>query len=206
MINLKLLKYFIIVFLVSFSLINWNDISWIFNYEFVSATISNFFQKENYQALSNSEKENRFEYTDRKNSLEIPKIEISASLIIGKSSDEKELEKELKKGVVLFPNSALPGEKGQTIILGHSALSQWPKTSYLGVFSELNELKTGDNIFVYFNNRKYTYYVREKFYLDKGEEIPQKPLTNSENMLTLLSCWPPGRLSYRIAVQAELIE
>jgi len=204
--NLKLLKYFIIVFLISFLIINWNDVSWIFNYEFVSATISNFFQKENYQALSDSEKENRFEYTDRKNGLEIPKIEISAPLIIGKSSNEKDLEKELKKGVVLFPNSALPGEKGQTIILGHSALSRWPKTNYLGVFSDLNELKAGDKVFLYFNNKKYAYSVREKVVLKKGEEIPQNLLTNSESMLILLSCWPPGRLSYRIAVQAELIK
>jgi sortase (surface protein transpeptidase) len=60
-----------------------------------------------------------------------------------------------------------------------------------------------DEIFVHFEHQKYTYYVTKKIFLRKGEEIPQG-LTNSENMLILLSCWPPGKDYKRIAVEATL--
>ena len=41
----KLLKAFVILFLISFLIINWKDISWVFNYKAVSGVFSNFFQK-----------------------------------------------------------------------------------------------------------------------------------------------------------------
>lgn len=203
----KLIKPFLVVFLISFLIINWNEVSWIFNYKVISRAISDFFQKNNIQPLPNNpvERENqlsKFEYTEKENSLEIPKIEIEAPLIF--VSDEKEVYKSLDRGVVHFPNSVLPGESGQTIILGHSAPPDWPKIKYDWVFSRLNELNEGDEVFVYFNNRKYSYAVGQKFFLDRGEEIPERNLASSKNRLILISCWPPGKDYKRIAVEAIL--
>lgn len=106
---------------------------------------------------------------------------------------------------MLFPGSALPGEQGRTVLLGHSAPEGWPDVNYDRIFTELNSLIEGDEVYVYFNQREYVYIVRNKFFLDRGEELPQ-PLTNSQNMLILVSCWPPGKDLYRIAVEARLKE
>jgi len=100
----------------------------------------------------------------------------------------------------------LPGSVGQTIILGHSAPSGWPKIKYDWVFTHLVDLEKGDEIFVYFNNRKYVYEVKEKLFFEKGEEVQESSLTNSENMLVLISCWPPGKDIRRIGVSAELVK
>ena len=108
----------------------------------------------------------------------------------------------LNRGAVYFPNSVLPGDMGQTIILGHSAPPGWPKIKHDWIFTRLSELVEGDEIFVYFNHRKYTYHVSGKIFLDRGEELPES-LTNSENMLILISCWPPGKDLRRIAVEAK---
>jgi len=108
--------------------------------------------------------------------------------------------------VVLFPGSALPGQKGQTIIEGHSAPPGWPKIKYDWVFSRLNELEKGDEVILNFNHKKLNYYVTQKIFLNSGEEIAPKDLTNSENMLILISCWPPGKDIKRIAVMAEPLE
>jgi len=110
----------------------------------------------------------------------------------------------LKDGVVHYSQSALPGENGQTVILGHSAPSGWPKINYDWIFSRLNELNPGDEIFVNYKNREYRYEVIQKYFLKAGEEIPDSDLTNSNSMLVLISCWPPGVNLKRIAVEAEL--
>ena len=53
-------------------------------------------------------------------------------------------------------------------------------------------------------NKKITYYVTDTIFLEKGEEIPEKDLTNSQNYLIIISCWPPGKDSKRIAIMSEL--
>lgn len=205
--NLKIFwKPFLIVFLIFFLIINWQRVSWIFNYRVISGIFSDFFKKENLTINSNNSEDIKknsplFEYSEKENSLEIPKIEISAPLVLVNS--EKEVYKALDRGVVLFPSSVLPGESDQTIILGHSAPVGWPKIKYDWVFSRLNELEIGDEIFVYFNHQKYPYLVVKKIFLERGEEIPED-LTSSENMLILISCWPPGKDLRRIAVAATI--
>lgn len=196
----RLYKAFLFIFLVSFLIINWNDISWIFNYRVISQTISNFFQKDS-PIESKMPETIEFEYSEQENSLEIPKIEVSAPLIFVEDIDK--VYKTLDRGVVHYPGSVLPGENGQTIILGHSAPPNWPDINYDNVFSRLNELEKGDEIFVYFEHQRFNYSVTNKFFLERGEEVPEY-LTNSDNMLILISCWPPGKDIKRIAVEAKL--
>lgn len=196
----KLLNTFVIVYLLVFVVFNWSEVSWLFNYKFLSKAISSISLKNNQQVLSNSDSGEQI----RENSLNIPKIGISVPLIIGRSSNEIDLEKDLKKGAVYFPDSVFPGQKGQTIVLGHSAPLGWPKVNYDWIFNNLNSLEQGNSVSLYFNNEKYVYHVKTKIFLNKGEDIP-KDLTNNHNVLVLVSCWPPGKDSKRIAVQAELI-
>lgn len=152
----------------------------------------------------NSDDGENYEYSEKEDSVEIPKIEITAPLVFVDSLEVREIEKGLDLGVVHFPDSVLPGEIGQTIILGHSAPPSWPKIKYYWVFVRINELVEGDEVYVFFNNRKYEYIVARKFFLERGEEIPQDPLTNNTNVLLLISCWPPETGTRRIAVEAEL--
>jgi LPXTG-site transpeptidase (sortase) family protein len=200
----KLLGPFIFLFLLNFLIINWNDVSWIFNYRVVSGMASNFFGKifANNAGLDHKEGS---DYFDKENSIEIPKIGISAPLIIAEDRNEKNLDDELDKGVVLFPTSVLPDQTGRIIILGHSAPANWPKIKYDWVFSRLNELEDKDEIIFYFNHQKYTYYVNKKTFLQKGEEIPAA-LPGSENTLLLVSCWPSGKNIQRIVVESSLIK
>ena len=194
----KLWKIFIFLFLAIFLIFNWNEVSWIFNYRAVSGLFTDFFK-------SNGEKTeelNSYDYYEEENSLEISKLGIFAPLIFVDSPDQKEVQKSLDIGVVHFPDSALPGKSGQTVILGHSAPAGWPKIKYDWIFTRLNELGEGDQVLVYFKHRKFSYFVTGKIFLEKGEEIPEG-LTNSENVLVLISCWPPGKDIRRIAVLAK---
>ncbi|MBT9169070.1 MAG: hypothetical protein DDT19_02422 [Syntrophomonadaceae bacterium] len=202
----KLWKPFIFLLFISFLVINWPDVSWIFNYRIISGIVTDFFQEINQKITLGNEKEiKEFEYLEKENILEIPKIGISVPLIFIKNSDEKEVAKSLDRGAVHYPGSVLPGQNGQTIILGHSAPPHWPKIKYDWVFSHLNELTEGDRVFVRFNEQEYSYGVTKKFFLERGEKIPEEDLTNSENVLILITCWPPGKDIRRIAIWAELV-
>lgn len=195
-----LIKPFIFIFIISFLIINWSDVSWFFNYHFWSDAFYSVGQNEEKDMIKIDSKG---EYSDKQNGIEIPKLEVSAPLIIGNTAEKDVLENNLKNGVVYFPGSALPGENGQTVILGHSAPANWPKIRYDWVFSNISELEEGDEINIYYNNQKYSYSVKGKTIIERGEDVPS-PLTNSDNMLLLVSCWPPGKDSQRIAVEAQL--
>ena len=207
----RLLKPFIFLFLVNFLVFNWNSVSWIFNRRVISGAISEFSGKitgffaqigEKMDLIARLEAWETIERQNKENSLEIPKIGVLAPVIVA-NSEEKDLETQLNRGVVIFPDSALPGQSGQTVILGHSAPVNWPKIKYDWVFSRLNELNKGDEIKIHFENKEYIYFVENKIFLEKGEETPDYS-TASENTLLLISCWPPGKNSKRIVVEAKL--
>jgi len=206
----RLWKPFFAFFIIAFLVLNWSEISWMFNYQVVSRFFSELLQGEtneiefDFSQGGGSLNSEDFEYSDKENGLEIPKINIEAPLIFPGTLDGEKIHEYLNEGVVWYPDSALPGTTGQTIILGHSAPPGWPKIKYDWVFTHLIDMEKGDEIFVYFNNRKYTYEVKEKLFFEKGEEVPEYSLTNSENVLILISCWPPGKDIRRIGVSAEL--
>lgn len=208
------LKISFFFFLILFLILGWSQFREIFDYRSV--------YQEWFQAIKEEEdKKNsegqegeifswlvhleQYPYAEKNNFLEIPRLAIEAPIVFGESSDKESLEKALKKGVVHYPPSVLPAQPGQTIILGHSAPPGWPKKDYDGVFSRLNELEAGDKIYLYFQHRQLPYQMKEKFFLTKGEEFPTYELTNSANVLILISCWPPGIDQKRIAIRAELL-
>jgi len=199
----KLSRPFALLFLVNFLIINWNNVSWIFNYKLISGAANKFLEILENKKVFASELNNNF--PAKENSLEIPKIGVTAPVIIAENLDQNYFDKELDRGVVMFPNSVLPGEIGQTIILGHSAPPNWPKINYDGVFSQVADLNDGDEIVLYFNNKKYSYFVNDKILLEKGEEIPNNEIS-SDNTLLLISCWPPGKNIQRIIVESKLIK
>jgi len=216
-----LLKVFLLTYLSTFLIFNWSDVSWIFNYRAVSGILYDFFNpypsieasslsnllvnnSANYNATDNSPKV-EYPYSEKTNTLELPSIEVSVPVILSESTNTGILAKYLDKGVVYYPGSVLPGQNGQIVVLGHSAPPNWPKTKNDWVFSDLNDLNYDDKIFLYFDHKEYVYYVREKKIIDKGQEIIPISLTNNENILVLVSCWPPGKDYQRIAVYAELV-
>jgi len=199
----KFLGFFLILYLVVFVVLNITG--WLVRPPEIETPPDVLSSQENesseHQPESTEEPECVF--SERPDSILIPKIGIEAPIVFPESEDEKVLKKELNKGVVHHPSSPLPGQEGQVIILGHSAPAGWPKIRYDWVFSDLNKLEAGDEIFIFFKNCQYTYKVSQKIFLEKGEELSESP-ADSEHALYLISCWPPGKDIRRIAVLAVL--
>jgi len=136
-------------------------------------------------------------------SIVIPKLDIAAPVFANVNPfDPNEFLPILKKGVAHAKGSALPGHFGNTYIFAHSTDAFYNVGHYNAVFYLLGKLTTGDEIYIYYNNQKYTYKVVDKkvvdpsavFYLGKNGQ---------GNTLTLQTCYPPGTTLKRLVVIAE---
>lgn len=148
-------------------------------------------------------------YEDR---IIIPKIGKNIPLVNVEHHDadnstewQKIFMKELENGVVKYPGSADPGEKGNSFIFGHSSNYPWAKGDYKDVFALLNELSAGDEIIVYFHQKKFIYTVKEKMVVKPGH-VSSIGGYNDDKRLTLMTCWPLGTAINRLLVVTELKE
>lgn len=218
----KILKLALAIYIVSFFVINWDDVSWIFNYRTVYGMIDGFFNPypgvdassiepyffPNHSPTGTAQSAGEFKTkpTERQNILEIPRLSLEVPMVLSATADKNAIMNDLDKGVVYYPGSVLPGQRGQIVVLGHSAPSGWPKVKYDWVFSNLDELSSGDHILVDMNGKQYAYAVKEKNIVKRGSEVSLGSSAQGKNVLILISCWPPGKDYQRIAVLAELVD
>ena len=78
--------------------------------------------------------------------LSIPKLSLQVPLVW--TSDPKNFDADLTKGVVHYPGTALPGEKGIMYVSGHSSDYFWKHNQFKDVFARINSLTPGDDVFV----------------------------------------------------------
>jgi LPXTG-site transpeptidase (sortase) family protein len=197
--NKNVWKFLFLVFVLSFIILNWTDIYWVFNPKVAPEGIKTLISQE---PEKEPEKEPEYTYSERENSIDILAIGITAPIVESQGTSNYDFEIALDKGVLHFPESVKPGEKGVTILLGHSAPPGWPKIKHDWVFSDLEKLEQGDQIEVYFEKKKYVYQVTEKIFLEVGQDVPA-PVSDQPEVI-LLSCWPPGKNLKRIGVKGVL--
>ncbi len=129
--------------------------------------------------------------------LTIPKLNIKDAVVTLGSMD-------LKKSLIQYPQTALPGQLGNTVVFGHSVLPQFfsPK-NYLTIFSTLYKLKQGDEIFLKYDRSDYKYVVEEMFEV-KPTNLSVLEQRFDNKTLTLITCSPPGTYLRRLIIKAQL--
>ncbi|MDD5475973.1 MAG: sortase [Syntrophales bacterium] len=184
----RLWKYGLVAFIFLYLAINWQEIGWVFHYETAQDAVESAFLE------GETKEEGKI--------LEVPALNLYVPIVFATSVAEKDLKDDLDRGVVLFPGTSIPGEGGQAVILGHSAPEGWPNIKHDWVFSDLEDLKEGDEVIVHWDKRKMTYRVSETIFIDRGAMLPEEK--EGEDSLIMISCWPPGKNIRRIAVVSFL--
>lgn len=131
--------------------------------------------------------------------LSIPKLKIdSATVEIGTM--------DLKKSLVQYPQTALPGQLGNAVVFGHSVLPQFfnPK-SYLTIFSTIYRLEPGDEILIDFDNITYKFLVEELFEV-QPTDLSVLEQRFDDRYLSLITCSPPGTYLRRLVVRARIVD
>lgn len=121
--------------------------------------------------------------------IQIPAIGVDAPVVQGDGWEQ------LKKGVAQHLGTPNPGENGNLVLSAHN-------DAYGEIFRNLDQLKEGDQILLFTNQRVYTYVV-------KGSQVVQptqvEVMTSTSNpVVTLISCYPYLVDNQRIVVSAEL--
>jgi sortase A len=142
--------------------------------------------------------------------LAIPKIGVNSSIrpvslrIEGDPNNPTTTWEEFTTGVAHYRDSANPGEAGNIILLGHN-------NTHGEVFRRLSEMATGDTIFVYTLDRRFSYVVIETDVVRAVGATAQDKRAHSyylgpkpDQTLTLVSCWPYATYTHRVYVVAEL--
>lgn len=134
----------------------------------------------------------------------IPKIGANTKVFPNIEPDnEKAFLPVLQSGVAHAKGSVFPGLLGTTYIFAHSTDSWWNVGRYNAVFYLLKELKTGDDVVVFFEDRRYNYQVKESYIANASDVTRLTQSQTSQEQLVLQTCWPPGTTWKRLFVVAE---
>jgi len=135
----------------------------------------------------------------------IPLIDIKEKFVESKKRLDNILMKELEDGIVRYPWTSKPWEKGNSFIFGHSSNFPWIAGDYNDVFARLWQVEVWDIVFSYYNQKKYKYRVVETKVV-KPTDVGVLKNDKTKKELTLMTCWPIGTTLNRLIVKTELIE
>ena len=132
-------------------------------------------------------------------SLSIPNLKIEKARVFVDSND-------LSKALAHLPGSALPGERGNLFISGHSAIPivYNGNKNYGAIFANLTNLKKGDLIKVSAGG-EYEYKVVEVKTVNPKDLSVIKPPEAEGRYVTLMTCVPPGLNTKRLVVLGKMI-
>lgn len=136
----------------------------------------------------------------------VPVVNVSTESLIKKdwAQLERDMQEALRLGVIHYPGTARPGQQGNVVITGHSSYFPWDPGRFKDVFAVLHDLKKGDQILLYNNQKRYIYEVSNIKKIWPSELEVLKPST--ENKLTLITCTPIGTNLKRLIVEAKLVK
>ncbi|MDP1819201.1 MAG: class E sortase [Acidimicrobiales bacterium] len=138
--------------------------------------------------------------------IRIPRIGLDKTVVEGVGVSD------LKKGPGHYPESPLPGQKGNAAIAGH-------RTTYGAPFNRVDELKPGDEIFVTTVQGEFRYLVQDtadddgRIMEEGGDGDGHQIVSPSQvevledkgdDRLTLTACHPKYSARQRIVIVAEL--
>ncbi len=117
--------------------------------------------------------------------IEIPKIALKKGLL-----DKYDKDNNIDKNVTILQPSVYPNEDGNIYIAAHSG------NGHKSFFNDLVKLELNDEVFLYYENQKYSYRVKEIKEIDKNGTISL--ISNDENMLYLITCSQQNKGKYLI--------
>ena len=119
----------------------------------------------------------------------IPSIRVDAPVVQGVGWEQ------LKKGIGQVPGTALPGQVGNSVYGAHN-------DTYGETFRDLDQLKPGNEVFIFTAAQQFRYVVREWRIVEPTEVGVMDPTPTPT--VTLISCYPYLVDTQRIVVFADL--
>lgn len=137
--------------------------------------------------------------------LDIPANKISVPIIWTKNIAD--FDADLRKGIVHYPGTAMPGDMGTSYISGHSSGYLWDRNPYKQVFAALGQVKDGTSFSItaqQMNGKTVVFhYVVER----RGEyaaDDQSQFVSTANSVVALSTCWPVGTTDRRLVLFGRL--
>ncbi|HET9850762.1 MAG TPA: sortase [Candidatus Saccharimonadales bacterium] len=135
----------------------------------------------------------------------VPKINLEVPVIYRVDTiNEQAVQNALESGVVHYADTAMPGQDGNLVIVGHSSNNILNPGRFKFAFVLLHDLQVGDTFFIQKDGKRYTYQVYERKIVSPTDVSvlgpADKPATAS-----LITCDPPGTSNNRLVVIGQQI-
>lgn len=129
--------------------------------------------------------------------ISIPRINI-------KNANVSAVDSNLDLHLVNYNGTAVPPDKGNAVIFGHSTLPQLfnPK-DYKTIFANAYKIQVGDEIFVDLPKITYKYKVFQIIVVEP-EDTSVLEQNFSDSFLTIITCTPPGTVWKRLIIKTKL--
>lgn len=135
----------------------------------------------------------------------IPKINVEIPVVYGMTSTvEADVQKALENGVLHYADTALPGELGNSVIVGHSSNNILNRGKYKFAFVLLNRLQIKDIFYLEKDGKRYTYEVYKRTIV-KPSEVSVLGPQDEPATASLITCDPPGTSTNRLVVVGKQI-
>ena len=136
-------------------------------------------------------------------SVVIPKIDAKANVVANvDTSNKKEYLDALSKGIAHAKSTNFPGQNGRIFLFSHSTDSPVNFARYNAIFYLLKKLSKGDEIIVFFADKKYKYEVTDTK-ITSPDDTSWLLGKMGEEELVLMTCDPPGTTWNRLMVVAK---
>ena len=140
-------------------------------------------------------------------SVTIPKINIQIPLVFDVPTlEENAVEAGLKRGVVHYANTAMPGQNGNGAYFGHSAVNIFNNGEKYGfAFTLLHNLTTGDVFYITYGGKTYAYRIFDRQVVPPSAVGVINDTKGKQATATLITCDPPGVSTNRLVLWGEQI-
>lgn len=136
----------------------------------------------------------------------VPKVGINAPVIANVDPVKPdEYKQALETGVAHASTSFLPNEDGTVYLFSHSTNYDWFVKDLNAVFYLLKNLEEGDMVVIMYQGKRYTYKITGKRVVSPRSNSYLYPFVGRRNLI-LQTCWPPGSVSQRLLIFADLVE
>lgn len=113
---------------------------------------------------------------------------------------------DLSKHLVNYIGTAIPPEKGNAVVFGHSTLPQWfDPTDYKTIFATAYKLRMGDEILVTVAGVLYQYKI-VSITVVNPDDTSIFTQNYDDSYLTIVTCTPPGTTWKRLIIKSRLVK
>jgi LPXTG-site transpeptidase (sortase) family protein len=137
----------------------------------------------------------------------IPKINVEVPVVYGVTSvADSDVQGALENGVLHYADTADPGQNGNVVIVGHSAVNVFNAGKYKFAFILLHKLDVGDTFYLQKDGKRFTYQVYDKEVVKPTDVAVLNPKPGRPATATLITCDPPGYNANRMVVIGQQID